>query len=279
LEAARSVAPAGTRFAIQLGHAGRKASTQRPWEGGGPLAAEENPWQTVAPSAIPFAEGWHVPEALDEAGLRRIRDAFVESARRAVRLGFDVIDLHLAHGYLLHQFHSPLANQRTDAWGGDGERRLAFPLSVARAVREAVPESVLVSARITGSDWREDGLTPEDAVAMATALKAAGIGMVCVTSGGVAPAPIKAGPGYQVPFAEKVKRESGLPTQAVGMIMTAEHADSVIAEGKADLVALARPLLDDPRWPWQAARKLGAQVDVPPQYRRAVPPAWPGRPA
>jgi len=279
LDAARSVAPAGTKFAIQLSHAGRKASTQRPWEGGGPLGAGEDPWPTFAPSALAFANGWHVPEAVDEAGLSRIRDAFVEAARRAVRLGFDVIDLHLAHGYLLHQFHSPLSNERSDAWGGDAERRRAFPLSVVRAVREAVPDSVLLSARITGSDWREEGLTPDDSVAMAAALESEGIGMLCVTSGGVAAAPIKVGPGYQVPFAERVKQESRLPVQAVGMITSAEQAEAIIAEGKADLVALARPLLDDPRWPWQAARKLGAQVEVPPQYLRAAPPAWPGRAA
>lgn len=278
LAAARSVAPAGTKFAIQLSHAGRKASSQRPWEGGAALAASDGAWPTVAPSAQAFADGWHVPEALDEAGIGRVRAAFVAAARRAVRLGFDIVDIHFAHGYLLHQFHSPLANHRTDRWGGDAERRRAFPLSVARAVREVLPQTMMLSARITGSDWIEGGLGVDDAMAMTAALADEGVEMVCVTSGGVvANAPIRVEPGYQVPFAAAVKQKSGLATQAVGMIATAEQANAVIAEAKADFVALARAFLDDPRWVWQAARKLGAQIEVPPQYRRAIPPAWPGR--
>ena len=280
LEAARSVAPSGTKFAIQLSHAGRKASSQRPWEGGGALRAEERPWTTVAPSPIAFADGWHTPEALDDAGLDRVREAFAASARRAARLGFEVVDIHLAHGYLLHQFHSPLSNRRTDRWGGDAEGRRAYPLSVARAMRAALPQDTLLSARITGSDWMDDGLAPNEAVAMATALKSEGVGMICVTSGGVvANAQIKVGPGYQVPFAETVRRESGVATQAVGLISGIDQAESVISDGKADFVALARAFLDDPRWPWQAARRLGAAIETPVQYRRAVPPAWPGRAA
>jgi len=280
LRAARAVAPAGTKFAIQLSHAGRKASSQRPWEGGGPLGSEEGAWTTVAPSALAFADGWHRPEALDEAGLDRVRDAFVDSARRAARLGIEVIDIHLAHGYLLHQFHSPLSNRRTDRWGGDAEKRRAYPLSVARAMRAALPANVLLSARITGSDWTADGLDTDEAVAMAKALKAEGVGMVCVTSGGVvANAQIKAGPGYQVPFAETVRREADIATQAVGLISGIDQAETIVSDGKADFVALARAFLDDPRWPWQAARRLGAGIEAPVQYRRAVPPAWPGRAA
>lgn len=280
LKAARSVAPSGTKFAIQLGHAGRKASSQRPWEGGGALSKNEGAWTTVAPSAVAFAEGWHTPEALDEAGLDRVRAAFVDSARRAARLGFEVIDLHLAHGYLLHQFHSPLSNHRTDQWGGDQDRRRAYPLSIARAMRAALPAHVLLSARITGSDWTADGIGPDEAVAMAKALKDEGVGMVCLTSGGlVSNAQIKAGPGYQVPFAETVRRETGLATQAVGLISGIDQAESIVSDGRADFVALARALLDDPRWPWQAARRLGADIETPVQYRRAVPPAWPGRAA
>ncbi len=277
LASAREVAPHGTKFGIQLSHAGRKASTERPWEGGRALGAAHDPWQTVAPSATPFADGWHVPEELDEAGIERIRTAFVDAAERAVRLGFDVIELHLAHGYLLHQFHSPLTNDRQDAWGGDAERRRAYPLAVARAVRQAVPAEILVSARITGSDWLSEGLSPDDAVAMAAALKGEGIDMVCVTSGGVATAPIKVGPGYQVPFAEQVRHRAGIATQVVGMISSAAQAESIIAEGKADLVAIGRAFLDDPRWAWQAAKQLGASVDVPPQYQRAAAPYWQGR--
>lgn len=280
LAAARAVAPAGTRFAVQLSHAGRKASSQRPWEGGGALGAIEGAWPTVAPCAQAFADGWHVPDALDEAGIERVRAAFVAAARRAVRLGFDVVDIHIAHGYLLHQFQSPLANHRTDHWGGDAERRRAFPLSVVRAVRAVMPRTMLLSARITGADWIEGGLGADDAVAMAAALGDEGVGMVCVTSGGVvANAPIKVEPGYQVPFAAAVKRKTGLATQAVGMISKAEQADAVIREDKADFVALARAFLDDPRWVWQAANRLGQPIQVPPQYRRAVPPAWPGRSA
>jgi 2,4-dienoyl-CoA reductase-like NADH-dependent reductase (Old Yellow Enzyme family) len=278
IAAARAVAPPGTKFAIQLGHAGRKASAQRPWEGGGALGRDEDPWPTVAPSPIAFADGWHVPGELDEANLDRTRDAFVAAAKRAVRIGFDVIDLHVAHGYLLHQFHSPLSNKRDDAWGGDAERRRAYPLSVARAMREAIPEHVLLSARITGSDWAEGGLTPDDGVVMARELKVAGVGMVCVTSGGVVSnARIQVGHDYQVPFAERVRREADIATQAVGLVTNAGQANALVAEGRADMVALARALLDDPRWPWQAARELGADMVLPAQYRRAAPPAWPGR--
>jgi 2,4-dienoyl-CoA reductase-like NADH-dependent reductase (Old Yellow Enzyme family) len=272
------VAPAGTKFAIQLGHAGRKASARRPWEGGGALAPGEDPWPTVAPSAIPSGEGWHMPDALDDAGVERVRNAFVAAAQRAARIGFDVIDLHLAHGYLLHQFQSPLSNRRDDRWGGDAERRRAFPLAVARAVRTAIADCVLLSARISGSDWADGGLTPDDAVIMARDLKAAGVGMVCVSSGGLAPnARIRVGHDYQVPFAARVRREAGIATQAVGLITTAGQADAIVAEGRADMVAMARAFLDDPRWAWQAARELGAEIMLPPQYRRAAPPSWPGR--
>jgi 2,4-dienoyl-CoA reductase-like NADH-dependent reductase (Old Yellow Enzyme family) len=277
LDAARRVAAPGTCFAIQLGHAGRKASCQRPWEGGKPLARGEDPWPTIAPSAIPFADGWHVPEALDEPGLARIVAAFRQAAERAVRLGFDAIERHVAHGYLLHEFLSPFSNKRTDAYGGTSEKRTRLPLEVARAVRAAVPKSIALGARITGSDWAEGGLGPDDAAAFAKALKAAGGDYVCVSSGGnVASARIPLSPGYQVPFATQVREQAGLVTRAVGLIATPEQADAIIAEGRADFVALARAFLDDARWVWHAAERLGVEITPPPQYARISRAAWPG---
>ena len=277
LDAARAVALPGTRFGIQIAHAGRKASSQRPWEGGKALAPGEDPWTTVAPSAIALDEGWHTPEALDEAGIERIREAFVQTALRAVRLGFEVIELHMAHGYLLHAFHSPLSNHRDDQWGGAPARRMAYPLSVAEAVVAAVPSSVAVGARITGSDWTESGLNDGDAVQFARALRDLGCAYACVTSGGIAArARIPVGPGYQVPFAAKVKAQSGMLTRAVGMIVDPFQANDIIVKGQADQVALARGILDNPRWPWHAAEALGVELARPPQYERAAPKLWPG---
>jgi 2,4-dienoyl-CoA reductase-like NADH-dependent reductase (Old Yellow Enzyme family) len=277
LDAARRVAAPGTCFAIQIGHAGRKASCQRPWEGGKPLSAGEDPWATVAPSSVPFAPDWHVPQALDEKGLARVAAAFCRAAERAVRLGFDAIELHAAHGYLLHEFCSALSNTRKDAYGGSREGRMRFPLEVARAVRAVVPKRVALGARITGTDWADGGIVVDDAVAFAAALKAAGLDFVCVSSGaGVPNAKIPIGPGYQVPLAAKVKAEVGIPTRAVGLIVTPEQAEEVVVSGKADFVALARAFLDDPRWVWHAAERLGAKVTPPPQYARLAPNMWPG---
>ena len=277
LAAARAVALPGTRFGIQIAHAGRKASARRPWEGGTTLAADEDPWQTVAPSPLALDEGWPVPAALDEDGIERVRRAFVDAVRRAVRLGFEAVELHMAHGYLLHSFQSPVSNRREDRWGGDREGRLAFPLLVARSVREAVPETVALGARITGSDWVDGGLGVEDAVACAAALKSIGLDYACVSSGGVAPrARIPLGPGYQVPFAAKVKTETGLVTRAVGLIADPHQAEAIVARGEADCVALARAMLDNPRWGWHAAEALGAECARPPQYERAKPQLWPG---
>jgi 2,4-dienoyl-CoA reductase-like NADH-dependent reductase (Old Yellow Enzyme family) len=277
LDAARRIAQPGTCFAIQLGHAGRKASCQRPFEGGKPLSAGEDAWPTVAPSAIPFAEGWHTPAVLDAGGLARVRDAFCQAAERSVRLGFDAIELHMAHGYLLHEFVSPISNRRTDGYGGSPEARMRFPLEVTRAVRAVVPGSIALGARITGSDWIDGGLTPEDAATFAGELKAAGLDYVCVSSGGnVATARIPVAPGYQVPFAAKVKAACGLATRAVGLIAAPQQAEAVIAEGQADFVALARAFLDDPRWVWHAAERLGAEIAPPPQYARVSRAMWPG---
>ena len=264
-----------TKFGVQLAHAGRKASAQRPWEGGSPLGPGEEPWNAVGPSAIPFAPGWPPPEELDGPGITAIVSAFVAAAQRAARIGFDLVELHGAHGYLLHSFYSPIANHRADGYGGNRANRMRLALEVARAVRESLPERMALGMRITGSDWAEGGLTPDDAVALAGDLKAAGVQYVCVSSGGiVSGVKIPAGPGYQVPFAAKVKRETGIATRAVGMIRTPDQAEEIIASGSADLVALARAFLDDPRWGWHAADRLGGKAVCPRPYERSRPPLW-----
>lgn len=272
LAAARRVAAPGTRFGIQLAHAGRKASTQRPWQGGGPLHEHEDPWITVAPSAIPYAENWHVPKALDHHEIVRITEAFVASAKRAERAGFDFVEVHGAHGYLLHEFLSPISNHRTDNYGGSLANRMRFLLEVAHAVRAALPARIIVGARLSATDWVEGGFTPEEAVEVARALKDAGVVFICASSGGNSPhQKIAPSPGYQVPFAERIRREAGIPTRAVGLIDDPHQAEAIIADGKADLVALARAMLADPRWPWRAAAELGAKFQPPPQYARSAP--------
>ena len=263
------------KFGIQLAHAGRKGSAQKPWDGVSALKAGDDPWETIAPSPIPFGEGWHTPREATEADLERVRDGFVNAAKRALRIGFDAIELHMAHGYLLHGFLSPLSNKRSDQYGGAFENRLRFPLSVARAVRAVVPRDVPLGARITGSDWRDGGLTPDDAVALAKVLKAEGLDFVCVSSGGVA-ADIRnpSEPGYNVPIAARVKQEAGIAARAVGLIVKPEQAEQIVGQGNADMVALARGFLDDPHWGWHAAKILGADVQRPRQYLRAGPKLW-----
>lgn len=268
LGSARRVAPEGTRFGIQLGHAGRKASTRRPFDGGGPLPAGEDPWQTVAPSAVPFADGWHVPEALDEAGIERTIGLFVAAARRAARIGLDFIELHFAHGYLVHEFLSPVANRRADAWGGPLENRMRLALAVVSAVRAAVPD-MPVGARLSVTDWVEGGFNPDEAVIVARALKAEGLVYICASSGGVHPKQaVPDAPHYQVHLAEKIRREAGIPTRAVGLIDDPVAADGIVRSGQADLVALARAILADPRWPWRAASLLGEKPAIVKQYLR-----------
>ncbi|HWB51049.1 MAG TPA: NADH:flavin oxidoreductase/NADH oxidase [Stellaceae bacterium] len=265
------------KLGIQLAHAGRKGSAKVPWQGGMPLGRDAGGWQTVASSAIPFDEGWPVPEPLDAAGLARIRDGFVAAARRADRLGFDLVELHGAHGYLLHNFVSPVSNRRGDGYGGNRDNRMRFPLEVAAAVRAVWPRGKALGMRITGSDWIDGGLTPQDAAVLANELHGIGFDYVCVSSGGVSPqARIAVGPGYQVPFATTVKRESRIAVQAVGMIVDPHLAEAIVAEGRADCVALGRGFLDDPRWGWHAADALGAELAEPPQYHRARPKLWPG---
>lgn len=262
---------------VQLAHSGRKGSAQAPWLGGKALSAAESPWTTVAPSALPFGEGWHVPHELTEVELRALVDAFAAAAERARRIGLEVAELHGAHGYLIHQFLSPLANRRSDRYGGSPENRMRLPLEAARAVREAWPRERALGARITASDWMDGGLAPEDAIAFARELKAIGYDYVCVSSGGLSPlARIKVEPGYQVPFAEKVKKAVPIAVRAVGMIADAEQAERIVASGQADMVALARAFLDDPRWVWHAAERLGGKVEYPPQYARSLPEVWPG---
>jgi len=258
---------------IQLGHAGRKASTEVPWAGGQQIPPDQtHGWQTLAPSAVPFAAQSHAPEALDDAGLRRIRDAFAAATRRAARLGLDFIQLHGAHGYLLHQFLSPLSNQRTDQYGGSLENRMRFPLEVFEAVREAFPEDRAVTMRVSATDWVDGGWDLEQTIAFAQALEARGCDAIHVSTGGLHPAQkIPVGPSYQVPFARAVKQAVSMPVVAVGLITSPEQAEAIVATGDADLIALARAVLYNPRWPWHAAAELGATVLAPKQYLRSQP--------
>lgn len=260
-------------LAMQVGHAGRKGSSQVPWEGGQQIRpGEPGGWLAEAPSALPHGAGELPPQALDAAGLARVRRAFVDTARRAARLGIDGLEVHAAHGYLLHQFLSPLANRRDDAYGGSLENRMRFPLEVFEGVRAAFPAERPVWVRVSATDWVDGGWDLDGTVAFAQALQARGCAAIHVSSGGVSPAQkIALGPGYQVPFARRVKAATGLPTIAVGLITEAEQAEAIVAQGDADAVALARGLLYDPHWPWHAAARLGAQVTVPPQYWRSQP--------
>lgn len=254
--------------AIQLGHAGRKASTEKPWLGGQQIAPDAaNGWQTVAPSAVPMHDGENPPQALDAEGLAQVRAAFADAARRAVRLGLDAIQIHAAHGYLLHQFLSPLSNQRSDEYGGALENRLRFPLEVFDAVKAAVPAGYPVTVRVSATDWVEGGWTIEETVAFARALEARGAAAIHVSSGGVdASAKIPVGPGYQVPLARAVKQAVKIPVIAVGLITAPEQAEEIVSTGDADMIALARTALYDPRWPWHAAAALGSHAKAVPQY-------------
>jgi NADPH2 dehydrogenase len=263
------------KFGIQIAHAGRKASAQKPWDGAGPLPPDADPWPTIAASPLPWGEKWHTPREVTEDDMERVRQAFVSSVKRALRIGFDAIELHMAHGYLAHGFMSPVSNKRTDQYGGSLDNRLRFPLSIARAVRPIVPKDLPLGARITGSDWRPDGLTPDDAVAIARALKNEGIDFICISSGGVtADTRNPTEPGYNVPIAARVKNEAAIPTRTVGLILTPQQAEDIVAQGKADMVSLARAFLDDPHWGWHAAKALGGEVKRPVQYERVGPKLW-----
>ncbi|MGU3538167.1 NADH:flavin oxidoreductase/NADH oxidase [Methylobacterium sp. A54F] len=271
LGAVREYAP--IPVCIQIAHAGRKASSEAPWRGGAQIPPEAPyGWRTEAPSALAHGEGEVPPHALDDADLKRIREAFVATARRAVRLGIEAVELHGAHGYLLHQFLSPLANRRTDAYGGSLENRMRFPLEVYEAVRDVVPSGRPVWLRVSATDWVEDGWSLDETVELARALKQRGSPAIHVSTGGVSPKQaIKLGPGYQVPHAERIRAETGLVTIAVGLITEARQAEAILEEGRADAISLARAMLYDPRWPWHAAAELGAQVRAPHQYWRSQP--------
>jgi 2,4-dienoyl-CoA reductase-like NADH-dependent reductase (Old Yellow Enzyme family) len=260
-------------IAIQLAHAGRKASSEVPWKGGAQIPPDQvNGWQTVAPSAIPFEPGQHPPSALDGDGLARVRDAFVASTRRAARLGLDAVQIHNAHGYLLHEFLSPLANLRSDEYGGSLENRMRFPLEVFDAVRAAFPAEKPVTVRVSGTDWAPGGWTIEETVVFAKALEARGCSAINVSSGGSVPTQqIPLGPSYQVPLARAVKAAVGMPVVAVGLITGYEQAEAIVNTGDADFISLARGALYDPRWPWHAAAYFGATVKAPPQYLRSQP--------
>jgi 2,4-dienoyl-CoA reductase-like NADH-dependent reductase (Old Yellow Enzyme family) len=271
IAAMRKYAP--IKIAIQLAHAGRKASSEVPWLGGANIApGHANGWQTVAPSNVPHAQGETVPQALDAAGLQRVKDGFVASARRADALGLDAIELHGAHGYLLHQFMSPLSNQRTDEYGGSLENRIRFPLEVFEAVRAAVSPEMAVGMRISASDWVDGGWDLAQSIVLAKELEQRGCQFIHVSSGGISPLQkIPVGPGYQIEFAAKIKAQTSMPTIGVGLITEAKQAETIVQTGQADMVALARAMLYDPRWPWHAAAELGASVSAPPQYWRSQP--------
>jgi 2,4-dienoyl-CoA reductase-like NADH-dependent reductase (Old Yellow Enzyme family) len=266
-----------TPIGIQLAHSGRKGSVYAPWHRGAPsLQASEGAWLTMAPSAVPMADGWHTPHAMDRADMDRVKAAFLSAAKRADRLGIDLVELHAAHGYLLNEFLSPLSNQRSDEYGGSLQNRMRYPLEIAAAMRQVWRDKPL-GARISGSDWQEGGTTPDEAVAFAAALKQLDYDYVCVTSGGIsAKAKIAVDLNYQVPFAAQVKKQVGIATRAVGMIVTPHQAEDIVASGQADMVAIARGFIDNPRWMWHAAEALGAEVAYPPQYERGQPKYWPG---
>ncbi|MGB2571291.1 NADH:flavin oxidoreductase/NADH oxidase [Micromonospora citrea] len=265
------VAAQGAVPAVQLAHAGFKASTYRPWaarRGGVPDA--EGGWTPVGPGAEPFLPDYRRPAALDEAGIASVVEAFGAAAARAVDAGFRAVEIHAAHGYLLHEFLSPLTNHRGDGYGGDRPARMRLALEVARAVRAAVGEQVPVLARISATDWVDGGWTVEDSVVLAAELAAAGVDLIDASSGGAATAAtIPVGPGYQVPLAARIRREAGVPTGAVGLIVEPEQAEQIVAGGEADLVLLGRELLRDPYWPRRAAAKLGTEPHWPDQYARA----------
>jgi len=257
---------------IQLAHAGRKASTDAPWNGGGPLDRDRRGWQPVAPSAVPFSEGHPQPHALAAEAMERLVEAFVAATRRSLEAGFRVIELHMAHGYLLHEFLSPLSNRRDDEYGGSFDNRARLPLRVAAAVREAWPGELPLLVRISATDWVEGGWDLEQSVRLAGRLREAGVDLVDCSSGGLVPdARIPAGPGFQAPFAQAVRTRARVPSGAVGMITEPVQAEHVLRSGQADAVLLAREMLRNPYWPLRAAAGLGADVGWPVQYERARP--------
>jgi len=270
----RAVSP--IKIAIQLGHAGRKASSHRPWQGGELIAPGEGGWTTFAPSAIPHKEGELAPKELSKQQIKDLIQAFVVSARRARDLGLDVIEVHAAHGYLLHEFLSPLSNARTDEYGGSLENRMRFVLEAFEAVRTAAGPDIAVGARLSATDWVEGGWDLVQSIELSKRLQAMGADFLDISSGGVSPhQKISIGPGYQVPFAEKIKVEVTIPVMTVGLITEPKQAEEILQQGKADMVALARGMIADPRWPWRAAAELGGTVQGSTQYYRCLPSGYP----
>lgn len=257
---------------IQLAHAGRKASVKRPWEGGGAAGDSEGGWTPVAPSAIPFEARYRTPTELDAFGIRAIVEAFAAAARRALLAGFQIIEVHAAHGYLIHEFLSPLSNHRPDQYGGSFDNRTRFAREVVAAIRRVWPADLPLFVRISATDWVEGGWDPEQSVELAKLLKKLGVDLIDCSSGGSAPnAKVPIAPGYQVSFAEIIRREAGVMTGAVGLITGAKQADEIIRQEKADIVSLAREFLRQPYWPIHAAHELGQEIAWPPQYLRAAP--------
>jgi 2,4-dienoyl-CoA reductase-like NADH-dependent reductase (Old Yellow Enzyme family) len=258
--------------ALQIGHAGRKASTGVPWEEPGPLGEADGGWRVVGPSPLAFDDGYQIPRELSATEIAALVTAFRGSAERALAAGFRLLELHAAHGYLMHSFHSPISNRRDDEYGGTFENRIRFTREIVRAVREVWPDELPLAIRLSASDWIEGGWTIDDSVALSALLREEGIDLVDCSSGGTARGvEIPSTPGYQVPFAERIRTETGMPTAAVGLITDPHQADAIVAEGRADIVLLAREALRDPYWPRRAAAVLGAdrQVDVPQQYAGA----------
>ena len=262
----------GAVAGIQLAHAGRKASTSRPWEGSAPLDLEQGGWRPIlAPSALPFDVGSPTPEAMSDGHIREVTDAFAHSTCRALAAGFQIVEIHAAHGYLLHEFLSPLTNKRTDAYGGTFENRIRLLREVVAAVRGVWPEALPLFVRITATDWVEGGWDLDQSIQLSRRLKTEGVDLIDCSSGGTVPGvTIPIGPGYQTPFAERIRRDTGILTGAVGMITAAEQADTILRTGQADVVVLARELLRDPYWPLHAAPKLHTKAQTPPQYARAL---------
>lgn len=262
------------KMGTQLAHAGRKASTKPPLDGGGPLDADENPWTTVGPSAVAFGN-WPAPKALDDAGLKEVKQQFIDATIRSERIGFDMIEFHGGHGYLMHQFVSPLSNQRTDGYGGSLENRLRFPLEVFESCRAVWPTGKPMGVRFSATDWVEGGFNDDEAVVYAKELKALGCDYIDVTTGGLDPRQkIEVGPGYQVRFSDRIRREVDIPTMAVGMITDPHQAEEIVASGQADLIAIARGIMDDPHWAWHAAQALEVETEYPDQYMRCRPDIW-----
>ena len=260
-----------TKMGMQLAHAGRKASTDLPWTGGKPIpASDDRRWQTIGPSAEPFADGWQTPGEMDDATMARIKKAFVDASKRCTRIGFDVLELHMAHGYLFHQFLSPISNKRIDKYGGSLENRMRYPLEVLDAVREAWPKELPLGVRVSATDWVEGSSWDiVEVTEFAKVLKARNVDFIDVSSGGNSPKQeIDVGPGYQTGFSGEIRRESGITTMAVGQITSPQQAETIIRSGQADMVALARGMLYNPRWAWHAAEALGAEAAYPPQYMR-----------